>query len=234
MLKKLSLYIVIFIGLIALSGTIGLLFIKDFSILGLIQDFYSMMIAFHQEHPLATPFLFISIYILYAFFALPGIFILTVLAGFLFPQPLSTIYVAFGATVGASLLFLTARFALGDYLYHRSNHLLKRLEKGFLENSVSFLLFLRLIPVFPFWGINLASAYFGVSLKVFVATTFVGMLPTIIIFTQAGQNLQEILHSSEPLSPALFFNTKMIFVLAGLSALSLIPFLYKKMKVQFE
>lgn len=191
-----------------------------------LRQLYLYLKNFNENHPIATPLLFISIYVLYALLSLPGIFFLSLLAGFLFRQPFSTIYVTIAATFGASLLFLVFRSAFGEFFYKRSSHLLKNLEKGFQENAVSYLLFLRLIPLFPFWIGNLAGAFFNVSFWVFAWTTFVGMIPSVFIYTEAGRSFNLLLQHADPLTPAKFFNWHMIIALMSLALLSLLPILF--------
>lgn len=185
---------------------------------------------FHADHPILTLFLFMCLYILYALLPIPGIFVLSLLAGFLFRQPFSTLYVTIAATIGASLLFFTARSAFGEIFYKKSSYFLLHLEKGFHKNAASYLLFLRLIPLFPFWIVNLAGAFFGVSFWVFAWTTFIGMIPSVFVYTQAGRGLTLILQSPEPLNPVHFFNLHIVIALIGLAFLSLLPILLKSLK----
>jgi len=182
---------------------------------------------FEENHPIATPFLFVSLYICYALLSLPGIFILSLLAGFLFVQPFSTLYVTAAATIGASLLFLTVRRALGAIRKTGQGAFLLRIEKGLRENGTSYLLFLRLIPLFPFSIVNLAGAFFGVSFSAFVWTTFIGMIPSVLVYTEAGRGLTLLLNDSDPLHPFHLLNADLFFALAGLALLSLLPIVYK-------
>lgn len=184
-------------------------------------------------HPILAPLLFICAYIFYALLSLPGIFILSLLAGCLFSQPYSTLYVTVAATIGASLLFLAARTAFGQLFYRKAEKGgLNEMEKGFRENAASYLLFLRLIPLFPFWLVNLAGAFFEVPLKTFIWTTFIGMIPSVFIFTQAGKGLAILLHSSNPLTSSSLFNSSLVVALLGLAFLSLLPILFKYFKVK--
>lgn len=185
---------------------------------------------FHDAHPIWTPILFMLLYIVCALFSFPGIFILSLLAGFLFRQPYSTLYVTFASTIGACLLFLVARTAFGKLLYRKASHRLLSLKNGFLENAASYLLFLRLFPLFPYWLVNLAGAFFTVRLRTFAWTTFVGMIPSVYIYAQAGRGFAKMLNDPEPLSPSTLLSTNMIIALIGLSALSLVPLLFTKAK----
>ena len=184
---------------------------------------------FADIHPAMTPFLFMCVYILYALLSLPGIFVLSLLAGSLFNQPLSTLYVTIAATTGASLLFLAARTAFGQLFYQKAEkRMLNKIKHGFQSNAASYLLFLRLIPLFPFWIVNIAGAFFKVKFNTFVWTTFFGMIPSVFIYTQAGKGLTVLLHSANPLNPINLFNSYLVAALLGLAFLSLLPLLFKQ------
>lgn len=149
-----------------------------------------------QKHPIWAPLLFMGIFYLYAALALPGAFILTVLCGCLFPLPLSTLYVLIADTLGSCTLFLSARAAFGDELYLKAGPILIKMEKGFQQNAISYMLLLRLIPIFPFWIINVAPAFFGVRFKTFLWTTVVGLIPENLILTFSAATFMAALEKS--------------------------------------
>lgn len=191
---------------------------------------------FIKEHPYTSPFLFILAYMLYAASSLPGSFILSIIAGVLFPQPLSTLYVVIGATMGASLLFFAARSAARDYFQELSRPLLQKMKQGFQQDSANYMLFLRLVPIFPFFIVNIAPAILGVPYFTFLWTTFLGIIPASFVFTQAGQGLMMILAKmeGEPFSIKTIFNTQVNIALISLALLSLLPILLKKWRRRFK
>lgn len=195
-----------------------------------LSQFHLSLKDFNTTHPLITPLLFMLLYIIYACLMLPGIVFLSLLSGFLFPQPLCVLYVIISATIGASLLFFAARTVFREILKRNSGSLLNRLEEGFRKNAPNYMLFLRLIPLFPFKVVNLAGAFFGVSFRVFAWTTFFGMIPSVFIYTEAGKSLSLYLESPVPVSPWSLFDPNLIIALTGLALLSLLPVLIKKMK----
>lgn len=195
-----------------------------------LQTTQGSIISFGLAHPFWTPVLFILVYIICALISFPGIFMLSIFAGFLFQQPFSTFYVVLASTVGASLLFLIARTAFGEHLYRKAGHRMTALKEGFLENAASYLLFLRLFPLFPYWIVNLAGAFFNVRFRTFAWTTFIGMIPSVFIYAQAGQGFAVMLEQAEQPHAAALWNANMIIALIGLSALSLIPLLFSKTK----
>ena len=185
-----------------------------------------------EQHVVLAPFLFMVVYIIYASLSLPGIVFLSILAGCIFVQPLSTFYVVGSATIGASILFLSARTAVGGEMFlEKLTPSLGKMEEGIRKNVVSYLLFLRLMPVFPFWVVNLVPAFFKVSFWTFFWTTFVGILPASFVFTQVGAGLSVIVESAEPLNISTIFNIQMKISLAGLGFLSLLPILFKYLGV---
>ena len=195
-----------------------------------LRQFHLILKDFNIHHPIITPLLFILLYITYALLMLPGIVFLSLLSGFLFPQPFSTLYVIIAATIGASLLFLAARTAFKEILTQHSNTFINRLEHGFRENASNYMLFLRLIPLFPFKAVNLAGAFFGVPFRVFAWTTCIGMIPSVLIYTQAGKSLSFYLDDSHPLDPWELFDPYLVLALTSLAVLFLIPILIKKIK----
>lgn len=186
---------------------------------------------FADTYPIQALVLFMGVYILYALLSLPGIFVLSLLSGYLFSQPYSTLSVTIAATIGASLLFLAARTAFGQVFYRKAGQrMLAKMEKGFKKNAASYLLFLRLIPFFPFWVVNIAGAFFAVPFWTFFWTTFLGMIPSVFIFTEAGKRLAILLYSPNPLNLSNLFNSYLITALLGLALLSLVPILFKYFK----
>jgi uncharacterized membrane protein YdjX (TVP38/TMEM64 family) len=183
-----------------------------------------------QAHPILAPLIFIAIYIVATALSIPGGSLLSITGGFLFPQPLSTLYVVGGATIGATCIFLAAKTALGDSWKEKAGERLHKMQAGFRENAASYLLFLRLVPLFPFWLVNLAPAFFSVSLVTFVWTTFVGIIPGAFVFTQAGVGLGSILDAEGQLSIGSIFTTDIKIALIALAIFALIPIIIKKIR----
>ena len=184
-----------------------------------------------SKYPYAAPISYILIYFLLTSLSFPGAVFVTLTGGFLFPQPYSTLYTMTGATLGATTLFLIARYSTEHMREKNLGSMLQKIEKGLKENAASYLLFLRLIPLFPFWVVNLAPALFGVPLKTFIWTTIVGIIPGTFVFTQAGSGLDEIFNQSESISIHSILNTKMKLALVALGLFALMPILLKKLPI---
>ncbi|NGX43723.1 MAG: hypothetical protein K940chlam7_02023 [Chlamydiae bacterium] len=183
-----------------------------------------------DTHPILAPLLYIFVYMVSTALSIPGAIFLSLFGGFLFPQPYSTIFVVTGATLGAILIFLAARTALGEILKERAGPLMQKMRAGFHENAANYLIFLRLVPIFPFWLVNLAPAFFGVRLITFAWTTFFGIIPGAFVFTQAGVGLGAILDAGEALSIDAIFNNQIKIALIALGIFALLPIVIKKFR----
>lgn len=188
------------------------------------------LLSYIDTYPIAMPLLFITLYIVTTTLSLPGGAALSLFGGFLFGMPWSTLYVVFGATIGATFLFFAARTALGGFLKKKAGPFLSKMEKGFHKNASSYLLFLRFIPLFPFWLVNLAPAFFNVRTSTFIWTTLVGIIPGSYVFTQAGSGLGAIFDKGKAFSIDSVFNTQIKIALAALALFALIPILVKRLR----
>jgi len=148
---------------------------------------------FVAEHRLLAVLAYIGIYIVAVALSLPGAAFLTVAGGFLFGLLVGASAAVIGATIGATVIFLVARTALGEPLLRRAGPRANQLAKGFRDDAFSYLLFLRLVPVFPFFLVNLVPAFAGVRLGPFVAGTVLGVIPAAIVFALAGTGLDSVI-----------------------------------------
>ncbi len=188
--------------------------------------------AFVAAMPVASAALFILVYTVAVALSVPGAAILTLAGGFLFGIWEGTAAVVVGATLGATALFLAARFVLGDVLRAKAGPWLAKMEAGFNEDALSYLLVLRLIPAFPFFIVNLVPAFLGVSLRTFVIATFVGIIPGTFVFASIGAGLGSIFNSMQEFSLKGALTPQVITALVGLAVLSLVPVVYKKVKAR--
>ena len=163
-------------------------------------------------------------------FSLPIAALMTVTAGFLFGQIVGSLVVMIGATVGAVAVFLAARTALGDSLRRRAGPWLARMQDGFNENAFSYLLFLRLVPLFPFAVVNLVPALLGMKLRDYALATFIGIIPGSFVYTAVGTGLGSVFDSGGEFSARGILTPQLIAALAGLACLALAPVVYKKLK----
>mgnify|MGYP000940893965 CR=1 FL=1 len=129
--------------------------------------------------------------------SIPGALFLTLGGGLLFGWLTGGLAAVVGATLGATAVFLIARTALGESLAAKAGPSLMKLQDGFKENALSYLLFLRLVPAFPFFLVNLAPALLGVPLSTYVLGTFLGIIPGTFAFASAGAGLDSVIATAK-------------------------------------
>lgn len=173
---------------------------------------------------------FLLLYAVATALSVPGAAVLTVTGGFLFGILLGSVLVLIGATAGAVGIFLIARTAAGAGLKQRCGRWLDRLEAGFREDAFSYLLTLRLIPVVPFWLVNLVPAFLGVGLTTYTVTTVIGIAPATLVYVSIGNGLGAAFAAGEAPDLGLIFDPAILLPLLGLALLSLGPALYKRLR----
>ncbi len=227
--KKISKFLPIAVILLGMA-TIYFTGVYKYLSFDTLRLYHQAVKSFMIEHPVAVPALYCITYVVCTALSVPGAIFLTLLGGYLFAQPLSTIYVVVSATCGASLIFLAASTALEEVLRKKAGPFLKKMEKGFQEHAANYLLFLRFVPLFPFWLVNIAPAFFGVSFFTFVWTTFLGIIPGTLVFTFAGAGLEQIVENNEPFSLNTIFNFQIKIALLMLGITALVPLVYKRLR----
>ena len=198
-----------------------------------LRDNRMILKAFVEDRLVLAVAAYIAIYAISTAVSLPGGALLSVAGGFLFGAAFGTLYVVVGATIGATLVFLIARSALGSALRDRAGPFLQKMESGFRENAFNYLMVLRLIPLFPFFVVNLVPAFLGVGLRTYVLATFIGIIPGAAVFAVAGAGLGSVFDSGETFSVASVLTPEVIAALVGLALLSFLPVIYKKVKARW-
>ena len=171
-------------------------------------------------------------YVVIVAFSLPGGAIMTITGGFLFGTVVGGGTAVISATLGATALFLAARYALGDVLRGRAGPFVRRMEDGFRENALSYLLVLRLIPLFPFWLVNLVPAFLGVRTSTYVTGTLVGIIPGTFVYASVGNGLGAVFDTGETPDLAIIFKPEILLPIVGLALLALLPVAYKRWQVR--
>ncbi len=175
---------------------------------------------------------FIAIYALVVAFSIPGGAIMTISAGFLFGTVPAACYGVVGGTLGAVCVFLAARTAFGEVLRAKAGPALKRMEAGFRDNAFSYMLFLRLVPLFPFWLVNLVPAFLGVPLRAYFFATLVGVIPGALVYASLGNGLGVILDAGGEPDLGIVFRPEVLLPLLALAVLALLPAAFKKFKAR--
>ncbi len=192
--------------------------------LNTLKDHRDQLLAFTDAHYAEAVGLFILAYIVVTGLSLPGATVLTLAGGFLFGGLWATLFVNIGATTGATLAFLAARYLLRDAVEQKFGRWLGPLQEGFAKNAFSYLLTLRFIPLVPFFVLNLVSGLTRVPIGTYVAATALGIIPGSFVYAYAGRQLGTINSLKEIVSPGVLA----AFVLLGLLAAA--PIVYQKLR----
>lgn len=183
-------------------------------------------------HRWLAPCLFVLIYTASVTLSLPQAALLTLIGGLLFGTALGGALAAASATIGAVLLFLIARSAFAEPLARRGGAALGKLREELRLNGFAYLLAIRLIPVVPFWLINLAAALCGMRLGQFTVATLIGILPATFITASIGAGIGGVLDNGQKPSLALLFSWPVLGPLLALAALSLMPVAWRKWRAR--
>jgi len=173
------------------------------------------LLAFTQAHYAQALVIAFFVYVAAAAFSLPGGLLLSLTCGFLFGRWAGTVLVVLAATIGATLLFVAARYVFADAARKRLGALGEKINAGFTRNAFSYMLFLRLVPAFPFFLVNLAPAFTSIPLRTFVLATFIGIIPGTFVFVNLGETLGRI----DSLQGLVSWETLGAFALLGILAL---------------
>lgn len=173
------------------------------------------------SHAILSSVAFVLAYILAVVLSLPGGVFLTLTGGFLFGAVFGTLLNVTGATIGSTLIFVLAKSLLGENALDRFGAPAAKLADGIRRNAGSYLLVLRLVPLFPFFLVNLVPAFVGVPLATYLLTTFFGIIPGTAVFSLAGSGLGSVLDQGGAITPASILTPQIIAGLVGLAALSL-------------
>ncbi|GAA3866161.1 TVP38/TMEM64 family protein [Celeribacter arenosi] len=220
------------LGLVSAGIVLGIIFRDKLSFDTLAEN-HAALVQYRDAHFAQVAVVFVALYAGIVTFSLPGATVATLTGGFLFGLFPGVIFNVVAATVGASLLFLAARWGLGDWLSARidtSEGRIHQLKKGIDENQWSMLFFIRFVPIVPFFVANLIPALLGVPFHRFVVSTFLGIMPGALVYTSLGSGLGSILESGGRPDLGIIFEPYILFPLLALSVLALIPALMRKRK----
>lgn len=223
--------------LILLVAAIGAFTLQDYLSFETLRDNREALLAFRDQNFIALALSFIGIYVAIVSFSLPGAAVASVTGGFLFGLATGTVFNVVSATIGASAIFLAARWGLGASLAARldsAEGAIKKLKTGLHENEISVLFLLRLVPAVPFFVANLLPALVGVKFRNFVWTTAVGIIPGAIVFTWIGVGLGGVFDRGETPDLSLLWEPYIIGPILGLCALAALPIVIKAMRGKKE
>ena len=181
-------------------------------------------------NPVLVAALYVAVYAAIVAASVPGALWVTIAGGFLFGPWAGTALAVTGATIGAMGLFFAAQSAAGGGLRAKAGSGLARFEDGFRANAFSYLLTLRLLPVAPFFLVNIAAAVLGVSWRIFLVATAIGIIPGALVYAAIGNGLGAAIDEGRAPDLSIATRPEIILPLLGLAALSLAPVVWKRLK----
>lgn len=240
-----------FLPLLVIAGLMAVVFamgwhkLLTFKTIGLN---YEAMKSFIGQNIVTALALYVAAYIAVVALSLPGGLVMTLTGGLLFGWKLGAPAAVIGATIGATIIFLIAKTSFGESLAAKAGPWIGKLQQGFKENALSYLLFLRLVPAFPFVVVNLAPALLGVPLRTYVVATLIGIIPGTTAFSIAGAGLGSVVEAQNAVYKACLaknpgsgdgvcpytidtsklVTTELLVAFAVLGVVSLIPVAIKK------
>lgn len=219
-----------FLALLAASVAAVVFGLGDYLSFEALREHRDAVMAWYSENTVLAILGYILIYALVVALSLPGAVWVTLVGGFLLGTVKATIIVVFAATLGALAIFLIARYALADFFHAKLGDRGRKMEEGFRENALSYLLVLRLVPLFPFWLVNLVPALFGVPVRTYIIGTFFGIIPGTAVFSSIGNGLAMVFEKGGTPDLGIIFSPQILGPLLALSVLSMVPVFYKKFK----
>ena len=237
------------LGLVALLGLGYVLGLHQYLTLTSIAENRAALATYTADHLALSLLAFIAIYTVAVAVSFPGASILTILAGLLFGWLVGGLAAIFAATIGATIVFQIAKSSFGDVLAKKAGPFLTKISAGFADDAFNYMLFLRLVPAFPFWLVNIAPALANVKLRTFVITTFLGIIPGTFAFAFVGAGLDSIISAQQAkhaqcvaqksvaecpfeLSVSSLITPQLLLAFAALGVVALIPVALKKWKAR--
>ncbi|MEO1898335.1 MAG: TVP38/TMEM64 family protein, partial [Methylococcales bacterium] len=210
----------VFFGIIFLIATFFIFDFQQYFSLETLKAQQASIELYRSEHPVLAVLVYLLIYIAVTALSLPGATLLTLAGGATFGLLWGTLIVSFASSIGATLAFLAARFLFRESVKSHFGSRLQAIDEGIEREGAFYLLTLRLVPVFPFFIINLCMGLTSLKVSTFYWVSQLGMLAATVIYVNAGTQLARIESLSGVLSPAL---------MGSLALLGCFPLLAKTM-----
>ena len=236
--------LIILTALVAAAYALGLQKYLSLETIAINRDFLAAYVA---NHLLLALLIYVLIYIAVVALSLPGAGIISIVGGFVFGWALSAPVSILAATIGAIIVFQIVKTSLGNTMAEKAGPLAQRLSEGFAKDAFNYLLFLRLVPAFPFFVVNVVAGVCRVRLKTFVLATFIGIIPGAFAFAWLGRGLGSVIDTqrlaysacvvetggsncSFELSISSLVTPQLLLAFAALGVVSVIPVALKKWK----
>lgn len=215
---------------ILLVAGLGVVFLRDQLSFAALAENRDALLAYRDGHYGLSVVIFVAAYVAIVGFSLPGATVATLTGGFLFGLFPGVLFNVAGASIGATIIFLAARFGLGERLAARmeaGEGRIARLKRGIDQNQWSVLFLMRLVPAVPFFVANVVPALLNVPLSRFVITTSIGIIPGALVYTSVGAGLGEVFARGEAPNLGIIFEPHILGPLLGLAALAALPILIR-------
>lgn len=226
-LRKLPLIVIIIVA------ALGAYFLRDYLTFDALAENREALLGFRDNNYFLTALVFIAAYVVIVAFSLPGATIATLTGGFLFATFPGALFNMTAATIGATAIFLAARWGFGENLGKKlegADGVVKKIKDGIDENQWSMLFLIRLVPAVPFFLANLIPSFLEVPLHRFVISTFFGIIPGSVVYTSVGAGLGEIFERGETPNLGIIFEPQIILPIIGLCVLAALPILIKAVR----
>ncbi|WP_333712065.1 TVP38/TMEM64 family protein [Yoonia sp.] len=218
---------------IAIVAILGAFFLRDYLTFEALAENREALIGFRDNNYLLTALVFIAAYVVIVAFSLPGATMATLTGGFLFATFPGALFNILGATIGATGIFLAARWGFGEALGKRlegAAGTVKKFKDGIDENQWSMLFLIRLVPAVPFFLANLIPSFLEVPLHRFVISTFIGIIPGTVVYTSVGAGLGEVFARGETPNLGIIFEPQILFPIVGLCVLAALPIIINALR----
>ncbi|MGV6812781.1 MAG: TVP38/TMEM64 family protein [Brevirhabdus sp.] len=215
---------------IVVVALVGAFTLRDYLSFEALRENREALLAFRDANYFGTVAVFMAVYVAIVAFSLPGATVATLTGGFLFATFPGALFNITAATIGATAIFLAARWGLGEKLAARmetSDGAVKKIKDGIDDNQWSVLFLMRLVPAVPFFVANLIPALVGVPTRRFVISTFFGIIPGAVVYTSVGAGLGEVFASGETPDLGIIFEPHILLPILGLCALAALPLVLK-------
>ncbi len=216
--------------LIILLGVVFFIYFRSYMSIEVLKQHHKALISWTQQHYILAVICYMLTYIIMIAISFPASALLTLTGGFLFGPYWGTLYAVISATTGATILFTAVKIAFVGTISEKGGIFLQKLEKGFEEAAFSYILILRLIPLFPFWLTNIIPALLNANLRTYIIASFLGIIPTTLVYASVGTNLATMFALGQNPDLGMIFKPEILLPLLGLVVLALIPIIYKNLK----
>lgn len=194
-----------------------------------LKQYHEQLQTWTDHYYFLSIFLYMLIYIVAVALSVPGAVFITIAGGFLFGL-IAILFVVLSATIGATIVFLAVRTTFGEWLASKAKGWVAKMEAGFKKNELNYLLVLRLIPIFPFWAINIVAGILGVTTRTFILATFIGIIPGSLVYVMMGNSLNTLFKSDQTPNINIIFTPAILLPLIALAILVVLPLIYRKWK----